>query len=120
MKFASVDLDIDNFLIDIMPKSQERATIVATHPVAIARFFNKLITTVLSTLIGYNPNKNELCAGGGILGKIEAYYGIVEESGRGALHLHMLLWLTNNKSPHELRESIYWMKFVTFCVSFLN
>ncbi|CAF1526378.1 unnamed protein product, partial [Rotaria sordida] len=43
---------------------------------------------------------------GGVLGKIDAYYGTVEESGRGALHLHMLLWLADNKHPHELRASI--------------
>ncbi|CAM4818432.1 unnamed protein product, partial [Rotaria magnacalcarata] len=39
-------------------------------------------------------------------GEIEAYYGTVEESGRGALHLYMLLWLANSKHPHELRELI--------------
>ncbi len=49
MKFAGIDLDIDNLLVDQMLKSQERAAIFAKHPVAIARFFNKLIVTVLST-----------------------------------------------------------------------
>ncbi|CAF4565316.1 unnamed protein product, partial [Rotaria magnacalcarata] len=106
MKFAGVDLDIDNLTAELMPKSHERAAIVSNHPVGIARFFNKLITTVLSTLINYNINKHESYPGGGILGEIEAYYGTVEESGRGALHLHMLLWLANSKHPHELRELI--------------
>ncbi|CAF3469515.1 unnamed protein product, partial [Rotaria sp. Silwood2] len=106
MKFAGVDLDIDNLTPELLPKSHERAAIVASHPVAIARFFNKLITTVLSTLINYNINKHESNPGGGVLGEIEAYYGTVEESGRGALHLHMLLWLANSKDPHELRELI--------------
>jgi Helitron helicase-like domain at N-terminus len=106
MKFAGVDLNIDDLMFDQMPKSQERASIVAKHPVAIARFFNKLIETVLSTLIGYNPNKHESNPGGGVLGKIGAYYGTVEESGRGALHLHMLLWLEKNKNPEQLRELI--------------
>ncbi|CAF4375733.1 unnamed protein product, partial [Rotaria magnacalcarata] len=59
-----------------------------------------------STLINYNINKHESYPGGGILGEIEAYYGTVEESGRGALHLYMLLWLANSKHPHELRELI--------------
>ena len=106
MKFAGVDLDIDDLMPGQMPKSQERAPIVAKHPVAIALFFNKLIETVLSCLIGYNTNKHESNASGGVLGEIDAYYGTVEESGRGALHLHMLLWLVNNKNPHELRELI--------------
>ncbi|CAF4059700.1 unnamed protein product [Rotaria sordida] len=106
MKFAGVDLNIDDLLLNQMPKSRERAAIVARHPVAIALFFNRLISTVLSTLVGYNINKYESHPDGGILGKIDAYYGTIEESGRGALHLHMLLWLADNKHPHELRASI--------------
>ncbi|CAF3769591.1 unnamed protein product [Rotaria sordida] len=106
MKFAGVDLDIDNLMVHQMPKSQDRAAIVAKHPVAIARFFNKLITTVLSTLIGYDTNKHTSNPGGGVLGEIDAYYGTVEESGRGALHLHMLLWLTFRHNLIEYLEDI--------------
>ncbi|CAF3368495.1 unnamed protein product [Rotaria sp. Silwood2] len=106
MKFAGVDLNIDNLIVDLMPKSQQRAAIIASHPIGIVRFFNKLITTVLSTLINYNINKHKSNPGGGVLGEIEAYHDKVEESGRGALHLHMLLWLVNNKHPHELRNLI--------------
>lgn len=106
MKFAGVDLDIDNLIPDMMPGSQERAAIVASHPVGIAQFFNKLIETVLSTLIGYNHQQPRSHPGGGVLGEIEAYYGTVEESGRGALHLHMLLWLVGNVHPSDLRQSI--------------
>ncbi|CAF4739390.1 unnamed protein product, partial [Rotaria sp. Silwood1] len=105
MKFAGVDLDIDNLMVDQMPKSQDRAAIVAKHPVAIARFFNKLITTVLSTLIGYDTNKHASNPDGGVLGEIDAYYGTVEESGRGALHLHMLLWLLKEKANSTTNES---------------
>ncbi|CAF2187869.1 unnamed protein product [Rotaria magnacalcarata] len=78
----------------------------ASHPVSIARFFNKLTSTVLSTLVGYDLNRHESHADGGVLGKIYAYYGTVEESGRGALNLHILLWLADNKHPYELRTSI--------------
>ena len=77
----------------MMPGSQERAATVASHPVSIARFFNKLIETVLNTLIGYNHQPHRSHPDGGVLGEIEAYYGTAEKSGRGALHLHMLLWL---------------------------
>ena len=90
----------------MMPSSQERAATVASHPVSIGRVFNKLIETVLSTLIGYNPQQHQSNAGGGVLGEIEAYYGTVEESGRGALHLHMLIWLVGNMNPSDLRQSI--------------
>ena len=106
MKFAGVDLDIDHLIPDMMPGSQERAAIVASHPVGIPQFFNKLIESVLSTLIGYNHQQHRSHPGGAVLGEIEAYYGTVEESGRGALHLHMLLWLGGNVNPSGLRQSI--------------
>ena len=104
MKFAGVDLD--NLIPGMMPGSQERAAIVASHPVGIAQFFNKLIESVLSTLIGYNHQQHRSHPGGAVLGEIEAYYGTVKESGRGALHLHMLLWLGGNVNPSGLRQSI--------------
>ena len=106
MKFAGVDLDIDNLVPEKMPDSQHRASIVATHPVAIARFFNKLIESVLTTLVAYDQRQHRSIPNGGILGKIDAYYGTVEESGRGALHLHMLLWLAGNMTPTDLRQCI--------------
>ncbi|CAF1559950.1 unnamed protein product [Didymodactylos carnosus] len=105
-EISGVDLDIDHLIFDIMPGSQERAAIAASHPVGIARFFNKLIEPILNTLIGYNHQLHQSHPGGGVLGEIEAYYGTVEESGRGALHLHMLLWLVGNVNPSGLRESI--------------
>ena len=83
----------------MMPGSQERAPIVASHPVGIARFFHKLMETVLNTLIGYNHQQHQSNPGGGVLGEIEAYYGTVEEAGRGALHLHMLVLLVGNVNP---------------------
>jgi hypothetical protein len=92
--------------IFLMPKSGDRATIVAKHPAAVARFFNKMITTVLDTLIAYNVNKHASYKGGGIFGQVSAYYGTVEESGRGALHLHMLIWLANSPNPADLRRKI--------------
>ena len=64
MEFACVDLAIDNLIPDMMPNSQERAAIVASHPVSIAQFFNKLIGTVLSTLIGYNHQQHRSHPGG--------------------------------------------------------
>lgn len=106
MKFAGVDLNLDNLIPEQMPNSQERAAIVATHPVAAARFFNKLIETVLRTLIGYDYYQHRSNPDGGVLSIIDAYYDTVEESGRGALHLHMLLWLVDNIAPNDLRELI--------------
>ncbi|KAJ3551910.1 hypothetical protein NM688_g4438 [Phlebia brevispora] len=42
----------------------------------------------------------------GLFGKTSAYYGTVEEQGRLALHLHMLVWIENACSPQELRNKL--------------
>lgn len=69
--FAGVNLDIDKILADDFPTVYERASIIAKNPVATARFFNKLVSTLLETLI---CPKNETM---GILGPISNYYGTV-------------------------------------------
>lgn len=38
----------------------------------------------------------------GVLGRVKAYYGVVEAQGRGSLHVHMLLWLENAPSPSDM------------------
>ena len=60
MKFAGVYLDIDHLLPEMMPSSQERAAIVASHPVGIAQFFNKLIETVLSYTHWLQPSTESI------------------------------------------------------------
>ena len=41
---------------------------------------------------------------GGVLGPIKAYFGTVENQGRGSLHLHLLIWLDHDLKPSDLRE----------------
>ncbi|CAF4689438.1 unnamed protein product, partial [Rotaria sp. Silwood2] len=60
----------------------KRAEIVASHPVATAKYFHLLITNILITMIS-----------GGVLGPTKAYFGTVESQGQGSLHLHLLIWL---------------------------
>jgi hypothetical protein len=81
--FAGVNLDLDAIIPSNLPSTYERAQIIASHPVATAKFFHRLITTVLETMI----------AGERVLGPVKAYFGTVESQGRGSLHLHMLIWL---------------------------
>ena len=75
--------------------SYERAQIIAIHPVATAKFFNCLIKNILKHLVL-----------GGILGPIKAYFGTVENQGRGSLHLHLLIWLNHVYTPTQLKEKI--------------
>lgn len=64
-------MDIDKILSDEFPDIYERASIIAKNPVATARFFNKLITTLIETLIC--PKNEEV----GVLGPVNSYYGTV-------------------------------------------
>ncbi|CAF4642289.1 unnamed protein product, partial [Rotaria socialis] len=75
--------------------SYERAQIIATHPVATAKFFNCLIKSILKCLVL-----------GGVLGPTKAYFGTVESQGRGSLHLHLLIWLKHEYTPAQLKENI--------------
>ncbi|CAF5134922.1 unnamed protein product [Rotaria sp. Silwood1] len=49
--FAGVKLDLDNIQIEQLMDTYKRAEIVASHPVATAKFFHLLITNILDTLI---------------------------------------------------------------------
>jgi len=42
----------------------------------------------------------------GIFGKTTGYYGTVEQQGRLALHLHLLLWITCHLTPQEIRDKL--------------
>ncbi|CAF2150657.1 unnamed protein product [Rotaria magnacalcarata] len=93
--FAGVDLDLDRVLPELLRTSYERAQIIATHPVATAKFFNCLIKSILKCLVL-----------GGALGPTKAYFGTVESQGRGSLHLHLLIWLNHEYTPAQLKENI--------------
>lgn len=98
--FAGIDLDLDQIIPEKIPSTFERAQIIAANPVANARHFNVLISSILSSLID-----------GGVLGPIKAYFGTVESQGRGSLHLHILLWLDHELSPADLKEAVKTEKF---------
>lgn len=93
--FAGVKLDLDNIQAEQLMTAYRRAEIVASHPVATAKFFHVLITNILETMIV-----------GGVLGPVKAYFGTVENQGRGSLHLHLLVWLDHDLKPSDLKEKI--------------
>lgn len=93
--FAGVNLDLDKILPEALGTSYERAQTIATHPVATAKFFNCLIKNILQCLVL-----------GGVLGPAKAYFGTVENQGRGSLHLHLLVWLNHEFTPMQLKEQV--------------
>ena len=93
--FAGVKLDLDNIQVEQLMTTYKRAEIIASHPVATAKFFHVLITNILDTMIV-----------GGVLGSMKAYFGTVENQGRGSLHLHLLVWLEHDMKPADMKEKI--------------
>jgi hypothetical protein len=113
MYFAGIDFDLDNVLPGNLPSTYQRAEIVATHPVATAKFFHHLISSILAALIEGGPN-------GGVLGKIKAYFGTIESQGRGSLHLHMLIWLDHDLTPVDLKNNIQNENFKQKLIAYLE
>jgi hypothetical protein len=107
--FAGVDLDLDTILPETIPSTYERAQIIASHPVATARFFNVLISSILKCMVEK-----------GVVGPIKAYFGTVENQGRGSLHLHILIWLDHDLTPSKLKELVQNKEFRNGLLSYLE
>ncbi len=107
--FAGIDLDLDNVISKTLGTSYERAQVIASHPVATAKFFNCLVNSILKCLVL-----------GGVLGPAKAYFGTVESQGRGSLHLHLLIWLNHNYTPMQLKEQIQQEDFRTKLLEYLE
>ena len=81
-------------------KYEERLRLICRNPVAGARFFHFVVDVFINCVLGVNAKHR------GLYGKTKAYYGTVEQQGRLTLHLHILLWLTGNLTPQEMRNKI--------------
>ena len=78
----------------------ERYQLMSKNPVAGARFFHFLCQLFIKDILGVGSDHQ------GAYGEAEAYYGTVEQQGRLALHLHLLLWIRGSLSPQEIRDRI--------------
>ena len=100
MQIAGYEVDLSD-----LPSHVERAKLVANDPVAATIYYNTVMDSFTTYLLGYKQ------PGGGIFGKPAAYYGMTEEQGTGTLHNHMLVWLHGFKSASKLKSE---MKDETF------
>ena len=90
----------------VLVSARERALRLAKDPVAGADFFNFCITSVFRYLFGWDYEKRESTPSGGILGKLEAFYGSSEFTERGMLHGHFLVWLLGGLNPAEVHRKM--------------
>src|SRR5436305_4761067 len=83
----------------VMRKKIRRIT-ATNDPVSVARFFKIVVDAFISQIVKVGSRE------GGIFGPCDAYFGTTEASGRGALHLHCLIWIAGNVGIRNLQERI--------------
>ena len=107
--------DVDNLLalriagvqFPPLPSLQTRAQVIARNPVAAARAFHELINSVLTNLFGLPAEEHHRKSSLPMSSDIRrsqpcvmcgqhcaAFYGVTETQGRGALHMHGILFCT--------------------------
>ena len=72
---------------------QLRYKLVAQNPVIQAQFFDLIFRAVIDHILGFRRTDHI-----GILGQVQTYYAVVEAQGKGTLHAHTLVWLTDGTS----------------------
>ena len=77
-----------------------RKVAATKDPVSAARFFKLVVDAFFKHVVRIDSES------GGIFGPCDSYFATTEASGRGALHLHCLVWLTGNTGFGNLRERI--------------
>ena len=63
------------------------------YPGACAQEYHSAIEIVMEHLFGWDKKKQR--GRPGILGTLQAFCEAIEEQGRGTLHGHFLIWVTN-------------------------
>lgn len=72
---------------------QKRLQIISEDPVLQAIFFNTIFCAVIDILFGFDKDPKV-----GIVGEVSAHYDVIESQGKGTLHAHGLIWLTDGTS----------------------
>ncbi|ODN98343.1 hypothetical protein L198_03587 [Cryptococcus wingfieldii CBS 7118] len=98
---AGRDVDLDERLglgDEVKEEVSQRFSAASTYHGACAEGFHFMVEKFIDVFLAYGSPE------GGIFGKCLNHYGVVEAQGRGALHIHMLIWLEHAPSPLELRK----------------
>ena len=90
-----------------MRSSAEHNHLIASNPVAAARFFDVMVRSFIKNVLGVDHEHP------GLYGKTSGYYGTVEQQGQLTLHLHLLLWIAGALSP-QASILLYSKYFVLF------
>jgi hypothetical protein len=79
---------------------QQRFKMISEDPVLQAEFFDIIMRAVLDVVFGFGAEDNV-----GILGEVAAHYFVLEAQGKGTLHAHGMVWLTDGMSTRSFAEA---------------
>jgi len=86
-----------NSLLDLefknMPNKIDVESISMKDYCASARLYDRIISTFLTTALGWDSKFKCSLKEGGLFGHVHAYYGMTETQGGATLHCHLLIWL---------------------------
>ncbi|KAH7924255.1 hypothetical protein BV22DRAFT_1047590 [Leucogyrophana mollusca] len=102
--FVGEEINMDDFIALAGPDSNRRAQNIAKDPYGAAKYFFYIINAVLRTLFQIEAKNQRVHSRTGILGKLSAYFGVVEAQGRGSLHVHMFIWLCDTPNMDEMHS----------------
>jgi hypothetical protein len=109
---AGAEIDLDRFCETLGPTNFERGVNIASDPYASAHCFWLIITCIFEELFGVKKGPyGRVEHSYGILGKVQSYIGTVEAQGRGTLHLHLLVWLKDAPTSHEMKTALQTREF---------
>jgi hypothetical protein len=102
---GDVNVDLTKHYPFLVP-TKERALRLAQDPVAAADFFDFCIKTMFEYLFGWDFEKECSKTDGGILGHLHAFYGCSENTERGGLHGHFVIWLVGGLNPSDVHMHV--------------
>jgi hypothetical protein len=114
------DINMDVLDHIVGPSKDDRERSVAENPYIAALAFHFLVDTMLDTICGIRTSKEKIHRRKGILGEVEAYFGVIEAQGRGTLHLHMIMWLSNSPTSVQMGEMLKSELFRAKVVAFID
>ncbi|KAG8935210.1 hypothetical protein FRC01_005466 [Tulasnella sp. 417] len=114
------DINMDAFNPQLGPDSKTRAHRIADDPYAAAKFFHYMVKVLLEELFGIRTTMQGLLRKKGVLGRINAYVGVVESQGRGTLHLHILFWLCGAPTGQKMKALLTSEEFRDLLKEFIS
>jgi hypothetical protein len=88
-----------------LPSKSELREASQGNDSASARLFMDQVDTFIKHVLGLDPATKKPMPFKGLFGNVKAYFGMVETQGRGTLHIHFIIWLSDSPScTMELEE----------------